>query len=89
VALGRNANRTLARNGEITPVQSASHQFDGSRAIRELVAINPFAGTDPTMTSGPPVIRGDQRLLWGFGKLRAARVSALQNPPLLHPDNIV
>jgi len=38
-----------------------------------------FVGTDPTITSGSPVIRADQRLLGRFGKLSAARVSALQS----------
>jgi hypothetical protein len=38
-----------------------------------------LVGTDTTITSGSPVIRADQRLLWRFGRLRAARVSGLQD----------
>jgi hypothetical protein len=48
--------------------------------ILKLMVLSAFIVTDPTITSGSPVIRVDQRLLWRFGKLRAARVSALQTP---------
>jgi hypothetical protein len=42
---------------------------------RYFLAICPFVGTDPTITSGSAVIRADQQLLGHFGKRRAACVS--------------
>jgi len=47
-----------------------------------------FLGTDPTITSGSPVIRADQWLLGRFGKLRADRFGAAKRP-LLHLGDIV
>jgi hypothetical protein len=64
-----------------TLAKSASRQFAESTCWpRTSGDAGAFAGINPTITSGSPLIRADQRLLWRFGKLRAARVSALQSP---------
>ena len=82
--LVRNASRSITSitgNPEIEIRLGCPEPLtSGSPTIRELMTRSPCAGTDPTITSGSPVTAPDQRLLWRFGKLRAAPASALQSP---------